>query len=38
MRGAGQARETVERLTAPLPDDLWRALAAAGHIRDREAS
>ena len=33
-----QARETVERLTAPLPDELWRALGDAGHIRIAEAS
>jgi D-threo-aldose 1-dehydrogenase len=32
MRGARQARETVERLTAPLPDSIWHALADAGHI------
>ena len=38
MRGADQARETVDRLTAPLPDDLWLALADAGHIRIVEAS
>jgi D-threo-aldose 1-dehydrogenase len=38
MRGADQARETVTRLSAPLPDELWRALADAGHIRTPEVA
>lgn len=38
MRGADQATGAVERLTAPLPDELWVALADAGHIRMPDAS
>jgi D-threo-aldose 1-dehydrogenase len=38
MRGAEQAIGTIERLSAPIPDELWRALAAAGHITIPEAS
>ena len=38
MRGADQTRETVARLSAPLPDELWRALADAGHIPTSEVS
>ncbi len=32
MRGADQVHGGVERLTAPIPGELWRALAASGHI------
>lgn len=32
MRGVDQVRDGVGRLTAPIPDSLWEALAAAGHI------
>lgn len=38
MRGASQARETVERLDAAIPDELWAALADAGHIRISDAA
>ncbi|GAA5202744.1 aldo/keto reductase [Microbacterium jejuense] len=38
MRGATQAREAVERLNTPIPDELWCALADAGHLLVPEAA
>lgn len=38
MRGAQQVREGVERLTATVSEDLWSALADAGHIRGQMSS
>lgn len=38
LRGPEQVAQAVDRLTAALPDDLWRALAAAGHITLQEAA
>ncbi|WP_435747400.1 aldo/keto reductase [Microbacterium sp. PMB16] len=32
VRGVDQAVQAVERSIRPIPTDLWRALAAAGHI------
>jgi len=38
MRGVEQARQSVERLTASIPEALWTALADAGHIPERDAA
>lgn len=36
FRGAAQAQQTVERFTAPIPEELWSALEAAGLIPSQE--
>lgn len=38
MRNGDQARQSVDRLLAPIPEDLWAALADAGHIGRLDAA
>lgn len=33
LRGAEQARQAIDRLNAPIPEELWSALAESGHIQ-----
>ncbi|MFK3676494.1 aldo/keto reductase [Microbacterium sp. NPDC090218] len=37
MRGTTQVAQAAERVTAEIPDDLWGALHAAGHIVEPES-